>query len=223
MKIINCLHSFYDDNDSFDLRTRRMLAEAYRLVAHSYEQLNLFDQSNEYYHQVCEILQPVKDNHCLYRALFDLARNFMLAKRYSQSIEIFHRIFQQTTTDHERAFVFRYISLCYLNDNQLDQAKHYAYEALDYAVISNNQLLSMEVNFLLSKIYSQLNDSQRAEEYLQYAQNLQDQLGDLNGMKDFEEIIPHSPISDLSKVTPSHWRILTPYYQLFDIHNIEIA
>ena len=191
-----------------------MLAEAYRLVAHSYQQLNLFDQSDEYYHQVCEILRPVKDKHCLYRALFDLARNFMFAKRYSQAIETFLQMFQQTTTDHERAFVSRYISLCHLNANQLDQAKHYAYEALDYAVISNDQLLSIEVNFLLGKIYLQLKDSQRAEEFVKYAQNLQDQLGDLTGMKDFEEM---TLSSNFSEKNPSHWRILTPYHQLFDI------
>lgn len=217
MKIINCLQTFNEENhSSFDLRTRLMLAEAYRFVARSYDQMKCFEQSNEYYQRVCDILQPLKNPHCLYRAMFDLARNFLSANKYSQAIEKFLDIFQHATTDHERALICQYLSLCYLNSNQYDQAKKYAYEALDYAMVSNNELLSMEVNILLGKIYLQLKDFQRAEEYMKYAQNLKDQLGDLTEREDFQGIL--SEVSKHSTETNiSPWRILTPYHQLVDI------
>ena len=194
-----------------------MLAEAYRFVARSYDQLKCFEQSSEYYQRVYDTLQPLNNPHCLYRALFDLARNFLFAKKYSQAIEKFREIFQHTTSDYERALVSQELSLCYLNSNEYEQAKKYAYEALDYAMVSNDELLSMEVNILLGKIYFQLKDFQRAEEYINYARNLKDQLGDLNDIDDFEDMAQLSSTLPWTEKRISPWRILTPYHQLVDI------
>jgi tetratricopeptide (TPR) repeat protein len=246
MKVINCLQSL--ENNSLDLRTRLMLAEAFRLVGQSYNEMKLFDQSFENYKQAYEILSPLNDANCLYRAIYDMGRNLMLANKYSQAIEIFHDMFNKATTDNERAFVDQYISFCYLNLNNYDQAKHYAYQALDYAFQSNEELLSIEAYLLLGKIYFKLKDFQRAKDYLQYARNLKDQLGDLNQLNYFDEFlsdiqnhqekisltikdfnsqwISSSMENDENKQNLideikienknlSHWRILTPYYQLF--------
>jgi tetratricopeptide (TPR) repeat protein len=166
-----------------------MLAEAFRLVGQSYNEIKLFDQSIENYKQAYEILLPLKNENCLYRSLFDIGRNLILANKYSEAIEIFFEIFNKTTTDNERAFITQHISICYLNLNNYDQAKNYAYKSLDYASISNEEFLFIEGNILLGKIYFQLKDFQRAEEYIIYAQNLKDQLGDLNQMKYLDELI----------------------------------
>ncbi len=242
MKVINCLHS--SENNSLDLRTRLMLAEAFRLIGQSYNELKLFDQSFENYKQAYEILLPLHNENCLYRAIFDMGRNLILANKYSEAIEIFHDMFNKATTDNERAFVDQYISFCYLNLNNYDQAKKYAYQALDYASQSHEELLSIEANILLGKIYFKLKDFQRAKDYIQYAQNLKDQLGDLNQMKYFDEFLldiknPKEKISSIMKnfnqqwisstmqnkleqienKNLSHWRILTPYHHLSNIFN----
>jgi tetratricopeptide (TPR) repeat protein len=166
-----------------------MLAEAFRLVGQSYNEIKLFDQSFENYKQAYEILLPLKNENCLYRALFDIGRSLILTNKYFQAIEIFFQMFNQATTDNERAFVYQYISFCYLNMNNYDQAKNYAYQALDYASISNEELLCIEGNILLGKIYFKLKDFQRAEEYIKYAQILKDRLGDLNQMKYLDEFL----------------------------------
>ena len=187
MKIINCFQS--SNNHSLDLRTRLILAEAFRLVGQSYNEIKLFDQSFENYQQAYEILLPLKNENCLYRARFDMGRNLMLANKYTEASEIFLDMFNQATTDNERAFVYQYISFCYLNLDQYDQAKKYAYEALDYASMSKEELLTIEANILLGKIYFKLKDFQRAEEYIKYGQNLKDRLGDLNQMKYLDEFL----------------------------------
>jgi tetratricopeptide (TPR) repeat protein len=222
-----------------------MLAEAFRLVGQSYNEMKLFDQSFENYKQAYDILSPLNDENCLYRAIFDMGRNLMLANKYSEAIEIFHDMFKKATTDNERAFVDQYISFCYLNLNNYDQAKQYAYQALDYACQSNEELLSIEANLLLGKIYLKLKDFQRAKDYFQYARNLKDQLGDLNQLNSFDEFLSAienhqeklSPIIkdfnpqwisssmqndenkshsiEFESKNLSHWRILTPYHQLF--------
>jgi len=189
MKIINCLQSSDKINNSLDLRTRLMLAEAFRLVGQCYNEIKLFDQSLENYKQAYEILLPLKEKSCLYRAIFDIGRSLMLANKYSEAIQTFHEMLQTATSDNERAFVYQYLSLSYLNMSNYDQAKKFAYEALDYASMSNEELLRIEVNILLGKIYLKLKDFQRAEEYIIYAQNLKDQLGDLNQMKYLDELI----------------------------------
>jgi len=189
MKIINCLHPSGDNDNSLDLRIRLMLAEAFRLVGQSYNEIKLFDQSIENYKQAYEILLPLKNENCLYRSLFDIGRNLILANKYSEAIEIFFEIFNKTTTDNERAFITQHISICYLNLNNYDQAKNYAYKSLDYASISNEELLFIEGNILLGKIYFQLKDFQRAEEYISYVQNFKNQLNDLNQIKYLDKLI----------------------------------
>ncbi|CAF4374335.1 unnamed protein product, partial [Rotaria sp. Silwood2] len=149
MKIINCLHSSDNTNNTVDLRTRLMLAEAFRLVGQSYNEIKLYDQSFENYKQAYDILLPLKDQSCLYRALYDIARSLLLANKYSQSIEIFNEMLNKATSDNERAFVYQYLSFSYLNLNNYDQAKKYAYECLDYASISNEELIRIEANILL--------------------------------------------------------------------------
>jgi tetratricopeptide (TPR) repeat protein len=246
MKIINCLHSSDDiNNSSLDLRTRLMLAEAFRLVGQSYNEIKLFDQSIEYYKQAYKILLPIKNENCLYRSLFDISQSLILANKYSEAIEIFLEMFNKVTTDNERAFIYQNISICYLNINNYDQAKHYAYKALDYTPIS------IEGNILLGKIYFKLNDFQHAEEYISYAENLKDQLDDLDQMKYFDELIIDMKNSkekifsliqfktkdlnqqwislimqenenkqqQINNKNISNWRILTPYHRLFDICN----
>ncbi|CAF2742055.1 unnamed protein product [Rotaria sp. Silwood2] len=265
MKIINCLHSSDNTNNTVDLRTRLMLAEAFRLVGQSYNEIKLYDQSFENYKQAYDILLPLKDQSCLYRALYDIARSLLLANKYSQSIEIFNEMLNKATSDNERAFVYQYLSFSYLNLNNYDQAKKYAYECLDYASISNEELIRIEANILLGKIYFELKDFQRSEEYIIYAQNLKDQLGDLNQMKYLDELICNiknhkekifqnniSPyvqyeeeylnkinqqwissimeenknkdinlenqfLEQLNNKNIQNWRILTPYYHLFNI------
>ncbi|CAF1042342.1 unnamed protein product [Adineta steineri] len=189
MKIINCLQSSDNRNNSLDPRIRLMLAEAYRLVGQSYNDIKLFDQSLENYKQAYDILLPLKEQSCLYRATFDIARSLMLTNKYSEAIELFLEMFNKSTSNNERSFVYQYLSSCSLNMNNYDQAKQYAYEALDYATISNEELLIIEANILLGKIYFQLKDFQHAEEYIIYAQNLKDQLGDLDQMKYLDEFL----------------------------------
>ncbi|CAF1007480.1 unnamed protein product [Rotaria sordida] len=265
MKIINCLHSSDSINNIHDLRIRLMLAEAYRLIGQSYNEIKLFEQSFENYKQAYEILLPLKDQSCLYRSLYDIARSLLSGNKYSEAIKIFNDMLNKAISDNERAFVYQYLSYCYLNLNNYDQAKNYAYECLDYASISNEELLRIEANILLGKIYFQLKDFQHSEEYIIYAQNLKDQLGDLNQMKYLDNLICNiknhkenifqnhiSPFVQyeneyLNKINQQwissimennqnkeinlekeffeqfnnkniqNWRILTPYYRLFDI------
>jgi tetratricopeptide (TPR) repeat protein len=186
MKIINCLQP---SDNSLDLRTRLILAEAFRLVGQSYNEIKSYDQSLENYKQAYEILLPLKDQSCLYRATFDIARSLISANKYPEAIETYLEMFNLVTSDNERALVYQYLSFCYLNINNFDQAKKYAYESLDYASISNEDLLRIEANILLGKIYLKLKDVQRAEEYIIYAQNLKDQLGDLNQMKYLDDLL----------------------------------
>ncbi|UJR31869.1 hypothetical protein I4U23_019343 [Adineta vaga] len=235
MKIINCLQSFDNKNSSPDLRIPLMLAEAFRLVGQSYNEIQLFDQSLDNYNQAYEILLPLKDQSCLYRATYDIARNLMLTNRYPEAIERFLQMINQSNSNNERAFVYQYLSFCSLNMNDYDQAKKYAYEALDYASLSNEELLRIEANILLGKIYFQLKDFPRAEEYIIYAQNLKDQLGDLNQMKYLDEILydirnqkenifkdqnslssQYELIEQINNTNVYNYRILTPYYRLFD-------
>ncbi len=98
-------------------------------------------------------------------------------------------MFDQASTDHERAFVYQYLSLCSFRRNDDDQAKKFAYEALDYASRSHEELLCIEINILLARIYFKLKDFQRAEEYIKYARNLKDQLGDFNQMKELDKFL----------------------------------
>ncbi|CAF2973746.1 unnamed protein product [Rotaria socialis] len=265
MKIINCLHSSENISNTLDSRTRLMLAESFRLVGQSYNEIKLFDQSFENYKQAYEILVPLKDANCLYRAAFDIARSLILANKYSDAIESFHEMLDKATSDSERAFVNQYLSFSHLNLANYDQAKIYAYECLDYATLSNEELFRIEANILLGKIYFELKDFQRAEEYIVYAQNLKDQLGDLNQMKYLDELLLNIKnhkekifqenvssfvkfeekylnklndqwissimqeneskqikvddqfIREFNNKTISNWRVLTPYYRLFDI------
>ncbi|CAF1655211.1 unnamed protein product [Rotaria magnacalcarata] len=266
MKIINCLHSSENiSSNTLDSRARLMLAESFRLVGQSYNEIKLFDQSFENYKQAYEILVPLKDANCLYRATFDIARSLILANKYSEAIETFDEMLDKATSDSERAFVNQYLSFSYLNLTNYDQAKKYAYECLDYATLANEELFRIEANILLGKIYFELNDFQRAEEYIVYAQNLKDQLGDLNQMKYLDELLlnikSHKEkifqenvssfvkieekylnklndqwissimqenenkeikvddlfIREFNNKTISNWRILTPYYRLFDM------
>ncbi|CAF3707789.1 unnamed protein product [Rotaria sp. Silwood1] len=265
MKIINCLHSSDNIHNITDLRTRLMLAEAFRLVGQSYNEIKLYDQSYENYKQAYEILLPLKDQSCLYRALYDIGQNLLLSNKYIEAIDIFNDMLNKSTSNNERAFVYQYLCLSYLNINNYDQAKKYAYECLDYASISNEELLRIEANILLGKIYFQLKDFQRSKEYIIYAQNLKDKLGDLNQMKYLNDLICHinnhkenifqnnislyvqyenkylnkinqqwiSSIMNNNNINLDNqfieqfnnnkyiqnWRILIPYYQLFNICN----
>lgn len=265
MKIINCFHSSNNIINPSDFRIRLILAEAFRLIGQSYNQIKLTDQSLENYKQAYDILLPLKDQNCLYRALFDIGHCFISANKYSEAIEVFYDMLNKSTTDNERALVHQYLSFCYLNLNNYDQAKKYAYECLDYASISNEELIRIEANILLGKIYIELKDFQQAEEYIIYAQNLKDQYGDINQMKYLDELILNIKnekdkifkenlssyvqfeekflnklndkwISSTMELTEhkeiyfenqfieqyknkniSNWRILKPYYRLFDI------
>lgn len=216
MKIINCL----DNNPSL------ILAEAYRLIGQSYTEMQLFDQSIENYQKIYEIFLSLKNENCLYRSLFDLGRSLLLAKKYLEAIEIFLQMLNKSINDIERAFVYQYLSICYLNLNDFNQAKKYAYQSIDYALTSNEEILSIEGNILLGEIYFQLKDLQHAEEYFLYAQNLKDKLIDSNQIKYLDELINNiknskkqisSLIQNKTNEKISNWRILTPYYHLFDI------
>ncbi|CAF1051525.1 unnamed protein product [Adineta ricciae] len=235
MKIINCLQASDNKNTSLDLRIPLMLAEAFRLVGQSYNEINLFDQSLENYKQAYEILLPLRDQSCLYRATYDIARSLMLAHKYSEAMEKFVEMLNKSTSDNERAFVCQYLSFCALNLSDYDDAKKHAYEALDYATASHEELLRIEANILLGKIYLQLKDFPRAKEYLVYAQSVKDQLGDLNQMKYLDELLSvienHKKNIFLNQTSPFvqlndsleerseknlySYRILTPYHRLF--------
>lgn len=272
MKIIHCLQPQDVAQSSLDLRSRLMLAEACRLVGQSYSEIHVYDQSVEHYQQAYDVLLPLNEQHCLYRATFDLARSLMLQTNYSQAIEIFLRMLDQSTSDQERAFVDQYVSFCYLRMQAFDQAKHYAYQALDHASLAKEELLRIEANILLAKIFFQLKDFSRAEEYVNYALSLKDHLGDLGQMKSLEDFLDDirkhrenirrdklspfiqyeeedrrrapSPwissamqeqennrmhLSDdyIEQITAAkiqeipRWRVLTPYYHLFDVCTAE--
>ena len=231
---------------------RLLLAEAYRFVGQSYGELHLFDRSSEYYRQAREILLPVHDQSCLYRATFDLGQSLLFTGKYSEAIDVFLQMLEQSTSDNERAFVHQYVSVCYLTMNDLNQAKTYAYRALDYASLANEELLRIEANVLLGRIYFRMKDFSRAKEYVAYAQAVQDQLGDLPPMRRLDDLrsdidkqratlsslthaddrskehspwisstmqTKHNQSSDAVEQTSAnqhHWRVLTPYYRLFD-------
>ncbi|CAF0877752.1 unnamed protein product [Adineta ricciae] len=235
MKIINCLQALDNKNTSLDHRIPLMLADAFRLVGQSYNEVNLFDQSLGNYKQAYEILLPLKDQSCLYRATYDIARSLILTHKYSEAMEKFVEMLNKSTSDNERAFVYQYLSFCALNLNDYDDAKKHAYEALDYASASHEELLRIEANILLGKIYFQLKDFPRAEEYLIYAQSLKDQLGDLNQMKYLDELLSviknhkkniflsqtssfgqlNDSLEERSERNLYNYRILTPYHRLF--------
>lgn len=222
MKIINCLQS------SNDRSVSNQLAETYRLIGRSYFDLKLFHQSSANYKHAYEIIRSSNDTNCLYRSLFDFGRSLILISNYTEALEIFNEMLTQTTSDNERAFVYQYLSFCYLNLKNYSQAKTYAYQSLDYACQSNDELLSIESNILLGKIYLKLKDFQRAQEYLTYARNAKDLLGDLNQIKYLDDLLNHlkSKTIDFNQQWLStvinqskehiHWRLLTPYYYLFE-------
>ena len=189
MKIIHCLQPADSSPPVLDLRSRLMLAEANRLVGQSYSEIHLYDHSVEHYQQAYDALLALNEPHCLYRATFDLARSLMFQKNYSPAIEIFLRMLVQSTSDQERAFVDQYVGFCYLQMQDFDQAKHYAYQALDHASLAKEELLRIEANVLLAKIFFQLKDFSRAEEYVNYAQSVKDQLGDLGEMKSLDDFL----------------------------------
>lgn len=229
MKIINCLQS---SNLSNDRSISLLLAETYRLIGRSYFELRLFDQSSENYKYAYETISSLNDTNHLYRSLFDYGRSLILISNYTQALSIFDEMLTQTTSDSERAFVCQYLSFCYLNLKNYSQAKIYAYQSLDYACQSNDELLSIESNILLGKIYLKLKDFQRSQEYLAYARNSKDLLGDLNQIKYLDDLLNHlksssktptnnfnqqwiSSIIDQSN-EQTHWRLLIPYYYLFE-------
>ena len=249
MKVIHCLQP---SDNALDHRIRLLLAEAYRLVGQSYGELQLFDRSSDYYRQAREALLPLHDQSCLYRATFDLGQSLLFNGKYSEAIGMFLQMLDQSTSDSERAFVHQYVSVCYLTMNDLNQAKTNAYQALDYASLANEELLRIEANVLLGKIYFQMKDVSRAKEYVAYAQTVQDQLGDLGPMRRLEDLrsdidnqratltsllhaddrsrthspwissamqTKHNQSSDAveqKSANQHHWRVLTPYYRLFD-------
>jgi tetratricopeptide (TPR) repeat protein len=186
MKILHCLQQI---DTSLDPRSRLLLAEAYRLIGQSYGEIYLYDQSCDYYQQVYDIVRPLNDQHCLYRATFDLGRSLMLKTNYVDALDMFHRLVDQISSDRERAYVYQHVSECYLNMQDVNQAKHYAYQALDYASKENEDLLRIDIHIVLGKIYFQLKDFSRAEDNIVYAQTLKDQLGYLEQMTDLDEFL----------------------------------
>ena len=249
MKVIHCLQP---SDNALDHRIRLLLAEAYRLVGQSYGELQLFDRSSDYYRQARDTLLPLHEQSCLYRATFDLGQSLRFNGKFSEAIGLFLQMLDQSTSDSERAFVHQYVSVCYLTMNDLNQAKTNAYQALDYASLAHEELLRVEANVLLGRIYFQMRDFSRAKEYVAYAQTVQDQLGDLRPMRRLEDLrsdidsqratlssLPHaddrsrthspwissamqtkhnqsSDAVEQKSANQHHWRVLTPYYRLFD-------
>ncbi|CAF0937338.1 unnamed protein product [Didymodactylos carnosus] len=260
MKVINCLKS---DDSLLDMRSRLMLAEAYRLAGRSYTEIKIFDQGLENYTEAHRILFPLKDQGCLYRATFDIARCYISANKYEEAILSLQEMMNEAISDNERSFVCQQLGFCYLGLEDIQKAKKHAVEALDYASSANEELMVIEANILLGKIYLKSSDFQRAEEYIIYALSLKDQLGDLENMEHLDELlleikklkkdifqqkynqfIPENIIqvdeprwlssimqnennklqSDtIDKITidsqydKQEWRMLTPYYRLFDL------
>ena len=227
MKIIECFKSI----DVLEIRGRLILAEAHRLVGQCFAEIGFYDRSLECYREVLQLIKSLNNAQCLYRAEFDLARSLMLKKNLIEAIEIFKKLFHETETNCERALIVQSMSECFFHRNEFDQAKVYAFQALDHASLANDELLLIEINILLGKIFLQFKDFSRAKEYFLYAQQLKDEIGDFHQWKSIDEYLKlvenekfnHQSIrstmkeeKEISNVTKRQWRILTPYCQLFD-------
>lgn len=213
MKIVHCLEMF----DSSDFRSRLMLAEAFRFIGQSYREIRQFDQSFDYFQRSYDLIRQLNDSHCLFRATFDLGQSLIYKKKFREAIELFHRMIDETTNDHERTFLYQNISRCYLKLNEFDKAKIFGEQALDFALMSNDEILSIESEILLSEIFIELKDISRAENYLRHVQQIKDQHGDLNQMKQIDEFLLRKRQSSFEFSKKFNWRILCPYPFLFEI------